>query len=195
MRNWIALVGFTLIGLVIFITLHEYWRGVRARMKAQNEGAFTALSRLTARNRRRYGGYLIHIAMVVMAIGILGIEVFQTTTQKSLAIGESIEIADYNIRYDSLAQFKHEDGRKITRAVMSVSRDGEFLQEIYPRYDLYPDGQPMTIAGLRSTLADDLYVVLINWEDISDKVTFPEGMRHGTVIEVDKKIIDQLLAK
>jgi cytochrome c-type biogenesis protein CcmF len=166
-RNWIALVGFTLIAFVLFITLHEYWRGVRARMKSQGEGFFTALTRLFARNRRRYGGYLIHIAIVVMAIGILGIEVFQTTTQKSLAVGESLDLSGYTVRYDSLAQFDHTDGRYVTRAVMSVFKDGNFLQEIHPRYDLYPNGQPMTIAGVRTTLADDLYVVLVNWEDVS----------------------------
>jgi cytochrome c-type biogenesis protein CcmF len=167
MRNWIALLGFTLIAFVIFITLHEYWRGVRARMRTQQEGFFTALLRLAARNRRRYGGYIIHIAMVVMAIGILGIEIFQTTTQKSMAIGESLEIAGYSVRYDSLAQFDSPDGRYITRAVLSIFKGGKFLQEVYPRYDVYPGGQPMTIAGVRTTLADDLYIVLVNWEDVS----------------------------
>jgi cytochrome c-type biogenesis protein CcmF len=105
--------------------------------------------------------------MVVMAIGILGIEVFQTSTQKSLAIGESLDISGYTMRFDSLALFNYTDGRYITRAGLSVYKDGKFLQEIYPRYDLYPSGQTMTIAGVRSTLIDDLYVVLVNWEDIS----------------------------
>jgi cytochrome c-type biogenesis protein CcmF len=45
------------------------------------------------------------------------------------------------------------------------------LGEIYPRYDLYPDGQPMTIPAIRSTLADDLYVVLVNWENVSVEQT------------------------
>lgn len=171
MRNWIALIGFTLIGFVLFITLHEYWRGILARMRVQGENFFIALSRLTTRNRRRYGGYIIHIAMVVMAIGILGIEVFQKTTQKSLAIGERLDIAGYSIQYDSLAQFNHDDGRKITRAVLSVFKEGEFLQELYPRFDIYPGGQPMTIPGVRTTLVDDLYVVLVNWEDISPLLT------------------------
>lgn len=167
MRNWIGLVGFTFVAFVIFINLHEYLRGVRARMKSQGEDLLTALARLISRNRRRYGGYIIHIAMAVMAIGILGIEVFQTTTQRSLAVGDSLEIAGYTVRYDSLAQFGHTDGRYVTRAVMSIFRDGKFLQELYPRYDVYPDGQPMTIAGVRATLADDLYIVLVNWENVS----------------------------
>jgi cytochrome c-type biogenesis protein CcmF len=167
MRNWIALVGFTLVAFVIFVTSYEYWRGARARQKTQGEGFFVALVRLAARNRRRYGGYLIHIAMVVMAIGILGIEVFQTETQRSLAIGDTVDLAGYTIRYDSLAQFPYVDGRQVTRAVLSIFRDGQFLGEIYPRYDLYPSGQPMTIPGVRSTLEDDLYAVLVNWENVS----------------------------
>jgi len=168
-HNWIALVGFTLIAFVIFVTLFEFWRGARSRQNKQNENFLVALWRLAGRNRRRYGGYLIHLSMVVMAIGILGIEVYQTTTQKTLAVGEDIQIAGYTLRYDSLAQFPYTDGRIVTRAVISVFRGGKFLGDIYPRYDYYtPSGQPMTIAGVRSTLADDLYVVLVNWENVSE---------------------------
>ena len=167
-HNWIALVGFTLIAFVIFVTLFEFWRGARSRQNKQNENFLVALWRLAGRNRRRYGGYLIHLSMVVMAIGILGIEVYQTTTQKTLAVGEDIQIAGYTLRYDSLAQFPYTDGRIVTRAVISVFRGGKFLGDLYPRYDYYTSsGQPMTIAGVRSTLADDLYVVLVNWENVS----------------------------
>ncbi len=170
-RNWVALLGFTLVAWVIFITLYEYWRGMRVRQKAQGEDFFTALSRLTMRNRRRYGGYIIHLAMVVMAIGILGIGLFQTQTQQTLAIGQDLQISGYTLRYDSLAQFPYVDGRQITRAVLSVFKDGKLLGELHPRYDLYQDGQPMTIPAIRSTLADDLYVVLVNWENVSEKQT------------------------
>ena len=127
-----------------------------------------AIWMLARRNPRRYGGYLIHLSMVVMAIGILGMELYQTTTQRALAVGEEIQIAGYSLRYDSLSQFPYTDGRFVTRAAMSVFRDGKFLGNLYPRYDYYEaSGQPMTIAGVRSTLADDLYVVLVNWEDVS----------------------------
>jgi cytochrome c-type biogenesis protein CcmF len=170
-HNWIALLGFTLVAFVIFITFYEYWRGVRARQRTQAENFFTALSRLTARNRRRYGGYIVHIAIVVMAMGILGIETFQTQTQKTLAVGDVMQIAGYTLRYDSLAQFPYTDGRIVTRAVVSVIRDGKNIGELYPRYDYYPDGQPMTIPAIRSTLADDLYIVLVNWEDVSMQQT------------------------
>ena len=167
MHNWIALIGFGLVAFVIFVTLFEFWRGTRSRQIKTKENFLVALWQLGGRNRRRYGGYLIHLSMVVMAIGILGIDLFQTTTQKTLAVGENIQISGYTLRYDSLAQFPYTDGRIVTRAVLSVYRGGKSLGELYPRYDYYPSGQPMTIAGVRSTLADDLYVVLVNWENVS----------------------------
>ncbi len=179
--NVVALIGFYLVALVVFVTLYEFWRGARARQKAQGENFFAALWTLAGRNRRRYGGYIIHISMVLMAIGILGIEVYQTETQQSLAIGDSIELAGYTVHYDSLAQFQHTDGRWVTRAEVSVFKDGRFLQTLAPRYDVYPDGQPMTIPGLRSTLADDLYVVLVNWEGVSASVA-PFKVYHNPLV-------------
>jgi cytochrome c-type biogenesis protein CcmF len=168
MRNWIALVGFTLVAFVIFVTLYEFWRGTYSRQKKQNENILVAFWKLAGQNRRRYGGYLVHLSMVVMAFGILGIGVYQTTTQKTLAIGQEIQIAKYTLRYDSLAQFPYADGRIVTRAALSVFGDGKFLGNLYPRNDYYlSSGQPMTIAGVRSTLVDDLYVVLVNWENVS----------------------------
>jgi cytochrome c-type biogenesis protein CcmF len=180
-HNWVALLGLTLVAFVIFITLYEYWRGIHARRKAQGENYFIALSRLTKRNRRRYGGYIIHIAMVVMAVGVIGIQVFQTQTQKTLGVGQEIKISGYTLRYDSLAQFPYVDGRQVTRAVLSVFRGGKLLGELHPRYDLYPDGQPMTIPAIRSTLADDLYVVLVNWENISTAQT-PFKVYHNPLV-------------
>ncbi|MGD0612006.1 MAG: cytochrome c-type biogenesis CcmF C-terminal domain-containing protein [Anaerolineales bacterium] len=167
MRSGPALVGFTLVAFVVFVTLYEFWRGAAARSRAQKENFLLALWHLAGRNRRRYGGYIIHLAMMMMALGILGIELFQTTTQQSVATGQSIQLDGYTLRYDSLAQFTYVDGRYVTRAVVSVFKGGKFLGQLYPRYDYYPDGQPMTIPGIRSTLAGDIYIVLVNWENIS----------------------------
>jgi cytochrome c-type biogenesis protein CcmF len=181
MRNIVALIGFTLIAFTIFVTLYELWRGIRGRQKTLSENFFTAFWNLFSRNRRRYGGYIIHIAMVTMAIGILGMEVFQTTTQKTLATGESLELSGYTLRFDSLAQFYTNDSRFVTRAEVSIFKDGKFLGTLHPRYDLYPDGQPMTIAGVRSTPADDLYVVLVNWENISSQAA-PFKVYHNPLV-------------
>jgi len=169
-RNPYALLGFFLVSLVIFVTLYEYWRGAEARRKRHGENLFIALWTLAKRDRRRYGGYLIHIAMAMMSIGIIGIEMFQTETQGTLSQGEILALDEYTIRYDSLAVFEVTGGRNIARAVVSVYEDGDFLTELYPRRDFYYDSnQPMTIPAVRSTIEDDFYIILVDWQEISTR--------------------------
>ena len=161
-----ALLGFFIIILVILVTAYEYGRGVRARMRSQGENLVTAFWNLTGRNRRRYGGYIIHISMMLMAIGILGIEMFQTETQGTLAAGETLNIAGYEVRYKEIATWDDRPaGVNYTRSVVDIFRDGEYLGQLTPRIDFYFDSQQtMTIPGNRSTLKDDLYILLVDWE-------------------------------
>jgi cytochrome c-type biogenesis protein CcmF len=170
-KNVIALIGFLLIAFVLLVTIIEFWRATLARMKTQNENFFVSLWTLIGRNRRRYGGYIIHISMMLMAIGILGINVFQVDTQKSLSQGQSIDIGGYTLRFDDLKQFDHTVNgvveRNVNRAEIGLFQNGKFVTELYPRYDVYPNGQPMTIPGLYSTLGGDVYVILVNWESAS----------------------------
>lgn len=168
-KNVGALIGFTIVAFALLITLQEFWRGARARQKAQGENFFTALARLTSRNRRRYGGYIIHISMALMAIGILGIEIFQSETQGTLAQGEKLDIAGYTVEYRELASWDNiGEGVNYTRAVVDVYQNGIYLGQLNPRIDYYFDSQQnMTIPGNRSTLRDDLYVLLVDWQPVS----------------------------
>jgi cytochrome c-type biogenesis protein CcmF len=168
-HNVYALIGFFLVALVILVTAYEYGRGVNARRKSQGENIFTAFWNLTGRNRRRYGGYIIHISMMLMAIGILGIELFQVETQGTVGVGESIDLSGYTVTYRELASWDDRPkGVNYTRAVIDVYKNGVYLGELHPRKDFYFDSeQSMTIPGQRSTLKDDLYILLINWEPTS----------------------------
>jgi cytochrome c-type biogenesis protein CcmF len=161
-----ALIGFFIIALTILVTVYEYWRGAAARQRSQGENIFTAFWNLTGRNRRRYGGYIIHISMMLMAVGILGIEMFQKETQGTLAAGESLIIDGYEVRYREIASWDNRPaGVNYTRSVVDIYKDGEYLGELNPRIDYYFDSQQtMTIPGNRSTLRDDLYILLVNWE-------------------------------
>jgi cytochrome c-type biogenesis protein CcmF len=167
-RNWGALLGFGISAFVAFTTLIEFWRGTRARMRTTGENPLTALATLVARNRRRYGGYTIHLAVVVMTIGIVGSNFFQVETQGQLRPGEQLTLGRYVVTFDSLDEFFTEDGRQVARATVSVYRDGRFISQLHPRRDFYIEsGQPMTIPGVRSTVEDDLYVLLVTWEPVA----------------------------
>src|SRR5215217_4097441 len=161
-----ALIGFFIVALVILVTIYEYWRGAAARQRSQGENIFTALWNLTGRNRRRYGGYIIHLSMMFMAIGILGMESFQMETQGTLAQGQELKIADYEVRYKEIASWDDQPaGVNYTRSVVDVYKNGIYVGQLTPRIDYYYDSQQrMTIPGQRSTLQDDLYILLVDWE-------------------------------
>ena len=166
-RNVAAVLGYWLVGLVVAVVAYEFWRGALARRKLHGENLLLALGRLAGRNRRRYGGYIIHLGVVVMALGIIGIEIYQTETQGTLARGEQMTLGRYVMTYDALSVFDTADGKNVARAVVTVYKDGRQVGELYPRRDYYyASQQPMTIPGVRSTLEDDLYVILVDWQPI-----------------------------
>ncbi|MGH2521333.1 MAG: heme lyase CcmF/NrfE family subunit [Anaerolineales bacterium] len=188
-KLWPALLGFFLVAFAGATTLLEFWRGARARTKSAGENLLTALWHLVGRNRRRYGGYVIHLGVIFMAIGIIGIELFQRETQGTLKTGETVALGPYVMRYEGLDQWDTDDGRQVTRATVSVIRDGRVVAQLHPRRDYYYETQePMSIAGLHpsinSKLFDtgqflraipeaDFYVLLVGWEPIgADGATF-----------------------
>lgn len=168
--RWQGVLGFWLVGFVFAVTAYEFWRGAAARIKAHGENVFTAIYSLVKKNRRRYGGYIVHIGVIFMALGVIGIEMYQVETQGTIPEGGSLSLKEYSITYKDLVSFDTHDGRNVTRAVVGVTRSGEELAEIYPRRDYFYDAnQPMTIPGVNSTLAGDLYVILVDWREISEE--------------------------
>ena len=168
LRSWGAILGFWLVNLVIGVTLYEYVRAVKARMRHRGESLPAALAHLIARNRRRYGGYIVHLGIVLMALGVIGMEMFQTETQGTIPVGGTLSLGPYTMKYESLAEFPAPDGRWVARATVKVFKNGHFVAELHPRRDFYVDAQqPMTIPGVRSTWEDDFYVILVDWMPVS----------------------------
>ncbi len=169
-RSFAGLLAFWLVAFTTSITLYEYGRGVAARVRRAGESIPVALWRLSGRYRRRYGGYIIHLGVVLMALGVVGIEMFQQETQGMLRPGGTLSVGNYAVTYKSLAEWDTPDGRNVARAVLDVSKDGKPLGELYPRRDYYYEAQQqMTIPGVRSTMEDDLYIILVDWQPISDQ--------------------------
>ena len=168
MQSWVAILAFWLCAFVVFVTLYDFWRAAWARHQSRQENLFLALWHLLGKNRRRYGGYIVHLGAVMMAIGIIGIEFFQTETQKTIPQGGEIGLGHYTIQFTSLSAFNTNDGRNVARAVVNVYKDGKFVGELYPRRDYYNESQQyVTIVGLRSTPQDDLYIILADWQSLS----------------------------
>lgn len=166
-RRWPAVLGFWLIFFVIAVNGFDLYRRV---IQGKNQPRPGTILKKIGRQRRTYGAMIIHIGVVLMALGVVGIEVYQSETQGTIPQAGELSLAGYTMVYDRLDVFDTPDGRNIARAVVSLSRDGQDLGEIYPRRDyFYDSNQPMTIPGVRSTLRDDFYVVLVDWKEISQQ--------------------------
>lgn len=166
------------LGVCAFATatiVQEYVRGVRARMSVSSENVAAATVHLWRRNGRRYGGYLVHLGMVLIAVAVIGSEFFQQTTNVTLAQGESVQIGNYELLYTGLTTQRESNATQFG-AQLEIFRDGkmELVGSMMPRrnvYDKTPE-QPTSEVGLRMSLVEDVYVVLNGWESGGATATF-----------------------
>ena len=116
------------------------------------------------RSRRRYGGYIIHVGIVLMFLGFAGAG-YKQTEQVLLSPGEQVEVGRFAIRYDRLSNT--DDGRKqMVTAHVTVFEDGREVGQLYPARWFYRkhESEPTTEVALRRTISEDVYVVLAAYE-------------------------------
>ncbi len=116
-------------------------------------------------NRPRYGGYIVHIAILLIAVGIVGSSLYSVEKEAALLPGESMTIKDYTLTYENIDQYQTESKTVVT-ATLSVYNKGEFIGILTPeKYFHRTYEQPVTEVAIRSTLLEDLYVILASWEE------------------------------
>jgi cytochrome c-type biogenesis protein CcmF len=158
--------GLCMVSFVLFTIGVEFWKGARARMTGRGENLLVALGKLFSRSQRRYGGYLIHLGVLMIALGIIGDAFFKEETQSSLRPGESITLGGYELRFERLRGYLGSDGREVVEASVGIFRDGQFIRNVTPRRDFFVvQEQPVTIPGVYSTLREDVYVLLLGWDE------------------------------
>ncbi|MBK8024907.1 MAG: hypothetical protein IPK19_26685 [Chloroflexi bacterium] len=166
-----ALLGYGVVLLSGFVALYEIYRGAAARVRIAGESFITALIAIFTRNRRRYGGFVVHLGITVIGIGVIGSTLFQQETQRTIRQGEAIEFGGYTMIYDRMhAGQIAEDGRVMDIADVRILRGGQELAVVRPRYDFYPEATGMNsqiIAGAYSTLENDVYVLLSGFQEVN----------------------------
>ena len=156
----VAVLGYGVVLFAGYVALFEIYRGAQARRRSLGESPLWAVAALFQRNQRRYGGYIVHLGVTVIGIGVIGSTIFQTEVQHTLARGETVAVRDYTLRFDDFVRAQAVDGRMMNISEVTVLRGGAEIARIRPRIDDYPQ-MPMTIAGAHSTLENDVYVLLI----------------------------------
>jgi cytochrome c-type biogenesis protein CcmF len=172
-RNWAALLGLALVTYAGVIIVVEYVRGVRARHRATGESLPVALWNLIGRNRRRYGGYLVHAGIVLMGVGIIGTHLYQQETQQALVVGQSLSIGNYQVTFRQLELVPSgQADKQIVSARVDVSQNGKFLTTMRPYQEQYTNGERMTPPALLGSMKEDLYVLLGGYENDGSLATF-----------------------
>jgi cytochrome c-type biogenesis protein CcmF len=161
--------------------IQEFSRGVRARNRIHGEAVPLALARLVARNRRRYGGYIVHVGILVYIVAFAG-TAFKVTREVTLSPGESAEIRSpyghtYRLTHLGVSQYEQLN-RFVSAASLEVKKDGVSIGRITSEKRQHRDSfgknsfEPSTEVGIRSNLREDLYVVYAGSVNGTDRATY-----------------------
>jgi len=158
-REIYPLLSFSLISFVISSILMEFYRGVKARMR-YDHNVFRAFFNLLSKFRRRYGGYIVHIGVMLMFIGMTGISAFSMEKEGVLKKGESMTIKNYKLTNIGVDQYKTAVADVIS-ASLRVEKDGKFLGIMNPSKEFHTlQEQLVTEVAIRSNYKEDLYLIL-----------------------------------
>ena len=161
-----ALLAFALCAFTFVAIASEFGRGSRT-YRQRGLGWPAALNQTLKRNRRRYGGYVVHLGVVLIVIGFSG-AAFKTERHAVLARGESMEIGAYTLRYDELTRSAN-DEKTIYRTEIDVSRDGEHVTTMYPQRNFHlAQQQTQSEVTIRTTPVEDLYLVVTSIDPDGD---------------------------
>ncbi|MBX6349941.1 MAG: heme lyase CcmF/NrfE family subunit [Clostridia bacterium] len=163
-----AFLGFTLAFFAIAAVLFDVALAVRARAELTGEGLVAAAIGLFARHPRRYGGYLVHVAVGLVAIGVVGSLNFARSATVALPLGGTAEVAGYSFQFDGMSRDPTPYGLR-TVARVDVFRDGRLVRTLLPGQMLPADAQaqmgPTAEIAIARGFTRDLYVVLAGYDD------------------------------
>jgi cytochrome c-type biogenesis protein CcmF len=164
MRHFYALISFGFCLFVALTVIMEFYKGARSIGAKNHMNLLRATVELTHRNTRRYGGYLVHMGVVLIFIGVTG-HAFNLNEVKELNKGDSMRIGAYSLRMANLEQGENEN-YQWHRATMQVTKNGVPLGTLEPEKRFYKASKQGTSeVGVRSRLNEDLY---LNFGGMSD---------------------------
>jgi len=180
-RHPLALTTWALSAFVLTVIATEFWKGTRARARIESEPYHVALFHLVTRNRRRWGGYIVHVGIVMLFMAFAG-AAYNVDERIHMVPGDVAEVTSpmghtYALTYEGLSVSMARGQRNLlwqAIATVSVTKDGEpqgILTTEKRRYTTQEDGSPpMTEVGIRSYPLEDLYLILSALDDINGAV-------------------------
>jgi cytochrome c-type biogenesis protein CcmF len=155
----LPILTWALSAFVVATLVQEYGRAIAARMRRAGEGPVEALATLLRRNQRRYGGYIVHLGVVFVFVGLAG-AAYNEEKLESIRPGESVTLSDYRLEYLTAKPIPAQHyGGAVAR--LALYRNEEPLAVMAPERRMYwLEQQPASIPSIHSTLGEDFYVIL-----------------------------------
>jgi cytochrome c-type biogenesis protein CcmF len=159
-RVWSSGICFALCAFVIATIAQEFWRGARVRQGGTGTDVLTAVVGLVGRNKRRYGGYVVHLGIVLVFFGFAG-DGFKQEEQVLLKPGEQATVGHYTVRFDSI-QVTDDGQKQMITGHLTVFEDGAEIGQMRPAKWFFRkrEQEPTTEVAIRRRVAEDLYIVM-----------------------------------
>ncbi|MGZ8512586.1 MAG: heme lyase CcmF/NrfE family subunit, partial [Candidatus Limnocylindria bacterium] len=172
LREVAPLLTLALAALVATVMSDEVVRGARARARGRGEAPPTAAWRLATRNRRRYGGYTVHLGVLVMAVAVAISSGLSSDVTVTVAPGETARIGPYDVRHDRLVVEPLRDDPRVIETRAELTLSGPQSGEMATALRDYPNSAAaIATPSVRTSLGEDLYVTLLASDAASQTVT------------------------
>jgi cytochrome c-type biogenesis protein CcmF len=171
-RVWSSGICFALCGFVLGTIVQEFVRGAQVRRGATGTDFLTAMIGLVGRSKRRYGGYIVHVGIVLMFFGFAG-EGFKREEQALLKPGQQTTVGHFTVKHDALRVTSDAQKQMVTGHV-SVFEDGEAIGTMAPAKWFFNkrENEPTTEVAIRRRPSEDLYIVLAGYDVASQSATY-----------------------
>jgi cytochrome c-type biogenesis protein CcmF len=172
LRGFYPLLTFGLAGFVTVITLRELALPVKVRMTEKKEGFVTALMDSATKARRRFGGYIVHLGIVMIIVAVAGSSAYVTHTSGTVRQGETMKVGDYQVKYLGLTSGQEPHRTFVATRVEVTAPNGE-VSELAPRMNYYERmTDPVGTPAVRETAKEDLYLSLMAFSDERGTASF-----------------------
>jgi len=166
---WLAFI------LSVFLTvtiLSEFYKGTLVRCRQSGKNFFVEFYNLFNRNKRRYGGYLVHLGVVCCFVGIAGSSSYSTEESATLQEGESIEIKDYRLQFEKIEYIQEAETKELLVAKLNLFKGDKIIREMRPEKQFFTGQMPVSDVDIYQTAIEDVYVIFASYGEDMKSASF-----------------------
>jgi len=165
-RDFMPLLGFTLLAFVAFSILYDTALALRARRRIAGEGIIRGLVTLARRNQRRYGGFIVHLGIVLIMMGIAGSMSYSVEKEATMSLNQQLQVGNYRIQFAGLSGSQQPTHFRVEGA-FHIFHNGNDNGTLRPALKFFPSQQsPIGRAVHQSSLTEDIYLILSGFSQV-----------------------------